>query len=244
MRIRTIKCSLLGAVVVLFALVAIVWTAVSRNPIANAVPAGAQHIHSLAHDSPDDANNDPSANNFVSVRFMTPGYCDAGSKLQDTKAPGGFFEPGNFPQNVRTRSNTHSLFLLAQPGVVVPFNGSPGMRVSLVNKTQDLLAFEACDSRLPIVQEAQDIDGSWKPVEYLPSSDCGNSYHRVFLGPDQFWAFSAPRYKGTVPTKLRFSMSVVDGSQLHSNVFEGSVNSSQFAVKEEHDDILIDPKDE
>ncbi len=245
MRIQVTKHSLLGASVVLFALVGIVWAAVLRDPIANAVPAGAQHISPAAHDPPDDASNDPSANNFVSLPFMTRGYCNAGSQLKDTEAPGGFWQSGNAPQTVKTRSNAHALFLLAQPGVVIPFAGRPGMRVSLVNNTQDLLAFSASDSRLPITQEAQDIDGNWKPVEYLRSSDCGNSYHRVFLGPDQFWAFSAPRYKGTIPTKLRFAIVLEDGSELHSNAFDGSVNPDQFTVKQGHNATdLMDPYNE
>jgi len=232
MRIRVANRSVLRGAVFLLALVGIVWAVAFRDPVTHAVPAGAQHIPSRAHDPPDNATNDPSANNVVSVPFMTHGYCFAGSKLKDTKAPGGFFQSRNAPQNARNRTNAHTLFLLAQPGVVMPFDGRPGMRVSLVNNTQDLLAFAASDSRLAITQEAQDTDGNWKPIEYLPSSDCGNSCHRVFLGPDQFWAFAAPRYKGSIPTKLRFAMVLEDGCQLHSNVFDGSVNPGQFAVED------------
>jgi hypothetical protein len=116
----------------------------------------------------------------------------------------------------------------------MPFAGGPGMRVTLVNQTRDLLAFPASDSRLAIVQEAQDSAGTWKPIEYLPSSWCGNSHHRVFLAPNHFWTFPAPRYQGTILTKLRFAMVLADGSQLHSNVFDGSVNPEQFTVKQGH----------
>ena len=122
------------------------------------------------------------------------------------------------------------------------FAKEPGMRVVLVNQTPDLLTFRASDSHLPIIQEAQDADGAWKPVEYLPSSWCGNSYHRVFLKPAHFWAFAAPRYKGTLKTKLRFSMKLGDGSQLYSNVFEGSVNPKQFTEKRGHQATnIMDP---
>ena len=231
MRIRSTRRSLVGAIVVLFAIVFIVWSAVIRNSIANAVPAGARHIHAVAHVPPDDSPDDPSANNLSSTPFMTRGYCYAGSQLKDTEAAGGFSESSNAAQKVRARSNTNALLLLAQPGVSMSFAGGPGMRVTLVNNTQDLLAFDASDSRLAIVQEAQDTDGNWKPVEYLEASDCGNSYHRVFLASNHFWAFAAPRYTGIIPTKLRFAMALADGSRLHSNTFDGSVNPNQFTVK-------------
>ena len=234
MKIRISRPSFPGAAVVIFALMGIVWAAIFRDSIANAVPAGAQHIHAVAHASPEVVPDDPSANNFVSVPFMTRGYCYAGSQMKDTKAEGGFGQSDNAPQEVQAHSNPHALFLLAQPSVVMPFAGRPGMRVTLINNTQDLLTFAASDSRLAIVQEAQDTDGNWKPVEYLPSSGCGNSYHRVFLAPNHFWAFAAPRYKGTIPTKLRFAMALADGSQLHSNAFYGSVNPDQFTVKQGH----------
>ncbi len=230
MRIST--TSPISVAVALLALVGIVWAVVFRSSISSAVPAGRQHSVEAVPAPPDAEKEAPSTNNFVSVEFMNHGSCYAGSHLKDTQAIGGFTKSDNVPRNVQTQSAGVGLFLLAQPGVVIPFDGGSGMRVTLVNQTQDLLAFNASDSRLAIVQEALDPDGTWKPIESLPSSDCGNSYHRVFLAPDQFWAFSAPRYKGTHPTKLRFTMTLADGSQLHSNVFDGSVNPAQFTLKQ------------
>ena len=245
MRIRLTRPFLLSAAVVLCAIGGIAWAVAVRNSIAYAVPAGAQHIRTIAHAPPDDVPEETSTKNAVSLQFMTRGYCYAGSQLKDTKASGGFGPSDNAPKKVRARSNANALFLLAQPGVAMPFAGGPGMRVTLVNDTQDLLAFEASDSRLAITQESQDTDGNWKPVEYLPSSWCGNSYHRVFLLSGHFWEFSAPRYQGTVPTKLRFAMVLADGSQLYSNVFDGSVNPDQFTMKEGHNATnLMDPYNE
>jgi len=75
-----------------------------------------------------------------------------------------------------------------------------------------------------------DAHGHWKPIDELPTTDCGNSYHRVFLSANHFWAFPAPRYAGSFVTKLRFRMQLPDGSVLHSNIFGGSINPGQFAT--------------
>lgn len=244
MKIRFSSLTFLGAAFFMLALIGLVWVGLFRDSIAYAVPAGAQHIHGVAHSSPDAVAEDPSTDNYVSVAFMTRGYCYAGSQ-EDAKALGGFGPSANAAQRVQTPYSGKGLFLLAQPGVVMPFAGRPGMRVTLINNSRELLAFSASDSRLAVVQEAQDTDGKWKPLEYLPSSDCGNSYHRVFLGPGMFWAFAAPRYKGTVPTKLRFAVVLADGSQLYSNAFDGSVNPEQFTVKQGHRATdLMDPASE
>jgi len=78
--------------------------------------------------------------------------------------------------------------------------------VFLVNTTKEQVTFSASDSRLYIVQEALDRDSKWKPIEYLPSSWCGNSYHHVFLGANEYWEFAAARYTGEFKTRLRFRL--------------------------------------
>ncbi|MCE9524673.1 MAG: hypothetical protein K8R36_01305 [Planctomycetales bacterium] len=192
-----------------------------------AVPLGMQHLQSPQPSQPDSLKNDPAARNFVSLSYQNRGYCYAASQLKDSKAPGGYAKSENVARRVETDSG-RGLYLLAEPEIVTTYDKGPGMRVVLVNQTSDLLAFKASDSRLAIIQEAQDSHGKWKPIEYLPSSWCGNSSHRVFLRPGFFWAFAAPRYQGDLKTKLRFTMNLGDGSQLHSNVFGGSVNPKQF----------------
>jgi hypothetical protein len=238
---------LLGAAVVLLAIVLgpgpfIARTTAISYSIDDAVRAGAEHTRDVTPAPPDESRAVGSAKNLVSVPFMARGYCRAGSWLTDTEALGGFAKSDNAAKRVQTRSQGSGLFLIAQPGVVTLLPRGQGMRLALVNRTDELLAFDASDSRLAIVQEAQATDGKWKPIEYLPASDCGNSYHRVFLPPDHFWAFSAPRYKGTLATKLRFAMTMADGSQLYSNVFQGSVNPEQFTEKQGYDGKnIMDP---
>lgn len=120
------------------------------------------------------------------------------------------------------------------------------MRLLLVNGTDAEVGFAASDSRLSIIQEAKDSDGNWKAIEFLPSSWCGNSYHRVFLPAKHYWEFSAPLYTGKMRTKLRFALPISDTVTIYSNEFEGSVNSGQFGSRKEGYTSrgLMDPYDE
>jgi hypothetical protein len=178
----------------------------------------------------------------LNVNFMVRGYCLAGSRV-DTKALGGFGQSDNASKRVVDRGlgRDGQLALSALSQTTVPFAGKyRGMRLLLVNRTNREAEFPASDSRLSIVQEAQDSKGQWRPVEYLPSSSCGNSYHRVFLPANHYWEFSAPVYTGSLKTKLRF---VLQGKQpLYSNEFVGSVNPGQFTQKEGHTPTnIMDP---
>jgi hypothetical protein len=96
------------------------------------------------------------------------------------------------------------------------------------------------------VQEALDRDGKWKPIEYLPSSWCGNSYHTVFLAANEYWEFTAARFTGKFKTKLRFRLDHqkpgAEDATIYSNEFEGGVNPKQFTVQKEYKPAgLMDP---
>ncbi len=185
---------------------------------------------------------DSSPDNFTEVKFMTRGYCHAGSAIPDTEALGGFASSRNFPKALPgdLKHAKGKVQLIAQPESVTKFRGKKGMSLLLVNATEETVPFQASDSRLGIVQEALDKDGKWKPVEYLPSSFCGNSHHRVMLPRDHYWEFGAPRYKGPFQTRLRFRI-----GKTTSNEFEGSVHPDQFRVKEGNQPSnLMDPYDD
>jgi hypothetical protein len=181
--------------------------------------------------------------NSMSVKYMLRGYCRAVSSVLDEKAR-GFAPSDNYPKAIdfKTPDGEPRCYLLAEPEFVMDFGKSKGMRLLLVNAAQDAITFQGCDSRLSLVQEALDKDRQWKPIEYLPSSWCGNSYHRLTLGPGDYWAFAAPRYRGSFATKLRFRLSERKGPQLVSNEFDGSINPEQFSVKQPYEPQgLMDP---
>jgi hypothetical protein len=185
----------------------------------------------------------------LDVNFMLRGYFFAGSRIADRQALGGFGTSGNFPRPIEPNMNFRrgEISLVAIPDEEVVFARKfKGMKVLLVNGTQAQVAFSASDSRLYIVQEARDRRGKWRPIEYLPSSWCGNSYHQVFLGAHEYWEFAAARYTGRYKTKLRFRLTEYEGKterlRVLSNEFEGSVNDKQFTIQQGHTPAdIMDP---
>jgi hypothetical protein len=117
-----------------------------------------------------------------------------------------------------------------------------GFKVYIVNNSQDTVFFMAQDSRLSMNMQALDKSGKWQDIEYLPSSWCGNSYHTLALDPQRLWEFSAPFYKGSFKTQLRFKLlykktkgrgieigtGIAKELEVYSNEFLGSVNPGQF----------------
>lgn len=187
----------------------------------------------------------------LNIDFMLRGYFYAGSKIEDKNALGGFGSSENFPKalasNISFPQGKISLIALTDEETVFA-EKYKGIKLLLVNTTDQQAAFSASDSRLYIVQEAIDRDGKWKPVEYLPSSWCGNSYHTVFLGANEYWEFAAARFTGEFKTKLRFRLdeqkSKTKTMTIYSNEFDGSVNAKQFTVQQGHKPTsIMDPYD-
>ena len=179
----------------------------------------------------------------ANFKYMLRGYCYAASRIVDTKAPGGYGSSNNFslPIGWVVPAIKGKVILVAQTNKnVVLAEKYIGMKLHLINATRKKIAFEAQDSRLAIIQEALDENGEWKPVEYLPSSWCGNSYHQVFLGPNEYWSFAVPRYAGSFKTKLRFKLEGVN--PIYSNEFEGSINKEQLSIQQGHSPTsIMDP---
>jgi hypothetical protein len=167
-----------------------------------------------------------------SKNVMSPGRCFAGGR-GDKRDLGGFAPSNNHPKKLSQQvghvgGRDGQLELLALPESIVPIAEKyRGMRLLLVNRTPAEVGFYAADSRINLLQEAQDSEGNWKPIEYIPRSWCGNSYHHVFLPSDHFWEFIVPFYSGSMKTKMRF---VLNG-KLYSNEFEGSINPGQFHLR-------------
>lgn len=168
----------------------------------------------------------------LTLTQMLEGYFRAGSAIRDEEALGYFSPSNNLPTGLDRNAPAGTISLIALPEESVRFDpGTLGFRVILANTTRKTLAFHASDSRLRIVREALDVDGTWKPIEHLPSSFCGNSYHRVFLPPHHYWSFVAPVYAGSLATEMRFVLDLGSDQQpVYSNQFPGFVNPEQFSL--------------
>jgi hypothetical protein len=173
------------------------------------------------------------------VSVMRRGYFEAYS-VAGNPGLGGHSTSDNLPRSLAATDApaVSGVALAALPderrGYQVGTTVYDGYRVVLANASQAPLEIAASDSRLPIVQEALDVDGNWRPIEYLPSSFCGNSWHTLILQPGEYWDFTAPRYGGGLATELRFRMTLDDGTELHSQPVGGSIDPRQFTDKEGH----------
>jgi hypothetical protein len=177
------------------------------------------------------ANSIPTIPEPLYVYSQMPGYFWAKSARPDKRALGGFGQSRNAPYELDSDSPyaKKGIQLVVLPKESERFlDHYDGFTVLLINGSPAELSLSASDSRLPIVREALDADGGWKPIEYLPSSWCGNSYHRVFISPGQYWRFAAPRYAGTYVTQMRFRLMLWSDQDIFSNEFSGTMNRNQF----------------
>ena len=113
------------------------------------------------------------------------------------------------------------------------------IEVVVANASARPLRFGVINSRLSIVQEAQDAHGDWRAVEYGPDAYPGNRYETLTLAPKTQWQLVLPRYSGSFPTRMRVRINAL-GRTFFSNSFRASINPTQFR---ERDDDLMKPGD-
>lgn len=97
--------------------------------------------------------------------------------------------------------------------------------VLLRNATKDTIPI-GHGSIIPLILEAKDKTGKWKPIQKRFSYMCGNGVGTVILPPSEIAVTLAPIFKGNFRTQLRVSM----GSN-KSNSFWGNINYRQFQSK-------------
>jgi hypothetical protein len=79
------------------------------------------------------------------------------------------------------------------------------------------------------IQEAKDIDGKWKPIEFTFEYEmCGTGKgHQSILNPEKYAVFAIIKYKGDFKTKIRIKLKN-NKHIYYSNEIEGNINRSQF----------------
>jgi hypothetical protein len=172
----------------------------------------------------------------VNATAKKRGIYPVGSRLVDATAPGGFGPCSNFPRELDERDwgSKGCIALQVFPDEVVAYFQNQGIALRVINRTAKVASFRACDSCLFLVREALDAEGRWQTIEILPEAMCGNSFHQVYLEPNQYWEFPARQYTGSLPTKIRFRLDPGDGQPaIYSNEYQGQINPAQ----------LVDPQD-
>jgi hypothetical protein len=184
----------------------------------------------------------------LNIDFMNRGYYYASSPNIGEEQIRGWSSSGNYSKliknNMRYKSN--SLQVVINPELKSKwFSQYEGMKLFIANTTKDTFSIDAQDSRLYVKIQAKDKNGNWRDIEYLPSSWCGNSYHTVYLRPNEYWDFNMPVYFGVLKTKLRAVLSftrkfnakeernilerkVIYNAPIYSNEIDGYINPGQL----------------
>lgn len=163
----------------------------------------------------------------------------------------------NYATRIEKNSNFTNQGLsvkVSQPPVDTFGTAISGFHVDVVNSSNDTFYFNSSDHCLSMLVQAENKEGEWTNIEYLPTSWCGNSYNTLHLKPGELWQFTTPCYKGSLNTKLRIALEYVNPEDvtksrfnrriitLYSNEYDGSVNPAQFWRKQEYTpNGLMDP---
>lgn len=182
----------------------------------------------------------------LNVKFKLRGYFYAGTSQVDSTALGGFYKDSNSPKILTSEiskfSKSNKLEIIVKPDLITEFEkGILGFKVFIINKSDSIKELPAQDSRLYLKRQVF-YKNEWKDIEYLPSSWCGNSYHSVFIKPNEYWDFTAPCLNGKIESKFRFELYVNEELTIYSNEFNGSFNRKQLKKEQGHKPIgIMDP---
>jgi len=94
--------------------------------------------------------------------------------------------------------------------------------VFIVNTTRDTLNM-GYGTYLPIIMEAIDLKGKWRPIEDRFFYTCGFGLNEIILPPNEIVVTSAPLYMGKFKTKLRLRYNNTISAE-----FSGSISITQF----------------
>lgn len=181
----------------------------------------------------------------LDIDYMLRGYCYASSSIIDSLAAGGFGESKNKARQIDGNfqyDESNVLKILIDTTQTTLFGERyNGYKLLILNYTDSISGFLASDSRLPLIAEAY-VEGQWEPIEYLPSSWCGNSYHMVYLLPNEYWEFSIPKYGGSNKVQIRYKLEISNNHWIYSNPITSMINKQQLSEKQGHDpNGIMDP---
>lgn len=184
----------------------------------------------------------------LNVNYKLRGYFLVGSSKIDDNAPGGFYEHKNKPkiitEEIATLTTKEELKLFVKTASNTEFiKGVKGFKVFIINATDSIIKLPAQDSRLNLKRQVF-YKNKWQDIEYLPSSWCGNSYHNVYIKPNEYWDLSAPCIEGKIKAKFRFQLELDDSNKIYSNEFTASFNKRQLKKEQGHTPVdIMDPYD-
>jgi len=102
------------------------------------------------------------------------------------------------------------------------------------NSSKNNVIFEnPIEGNIYVILEALDRDGNWKPIEFWEQHQflCGTGHRNYSLPAKTFLIGAFKRYRGNYRTKMRLKLNNF-GEVMYSNVFEDTINYSQFDTTE------------
>lgn len=186
------------------------------------------------------------AQDCLNIKYKLRGYFYAGSSIEDSTALGGHYSDKNYPKSLEgityNSFENKPLQIIVKEDSIVNFNkNTSGFKVFIINNSKETIKLQAQDSRLYVKKQVF-FKNEWKDIEYLPNSWCGNSYHSVYINPNEFWDFNAPCTKGKIKAKFRYALTINKEQTIYSNIFSGSFNKKQLTKEEGHTPSgLMDP---
>jgi hypothetical protein len=183
----------------------------------------------------------------IDIDFRVRNWMQAGASKVNEQPGNGEARSEN---NATPTDNTFTgdrLYLYLNDEEKLPFDSSHlGCALYLVNKSKEKVTLNASDSQLYLTLEALE-DSVWKPLSFIPRSWCGNSYHTLTLGANEYWQFSSPIFKGDYPTRIRYALKLANDSIIYSNEVAARINKKQLQPgnKQTHTATnIMDPYDE
>ncbi len=186
----------------------------------------------------------------LNIDYMLRGdFYAASQSSEQFDGHGGWGGSSNYAKKIGVNSSfeTGKIQLKVDSAIQKNKKNYHGFALMLANTTQDTLVLEAQDSRIYMYLQAKDSSDTWRDIMYLPSSWCGNSYHKVFLAPGEYWDFTVPAMEGDIHTKLRVALKTQSSGapEFTSNEFEGGINPAQFWRKEGYSPAsIMEPYDD
>lgn len=158
----------------------------------------------------------------LDAKYMIQALYPAGSLKKDTISFGGNAESSNMPKPISGRriviKALHANLSQTDDGVKIEF----------WNSTDQDEWMRAADGNMLAWLEA--LDGQdWKPIEYHPWSDCGNSFHRVVLPAGYEWTYNKIVPKGDWRTFVRW-VAVKEKLKVTSNMMLMNIPRTRTAI--------------
>lgn len=100
--------------------------------------------------------------------------------------------------------------------------------VLFYNNSDKNIPLGTSDLELKIIQEALDVDGKWRPIEFSNSVGMCLPPFNLLLEPKHYTASTIIKYNGDFKTKIRVKY-FDDKNTYYSNEICGTINRSQFS---------------